>query len=243
MDTRKTALTAGISLLIMALAAFFSYGFAHGNLVVQGDGHATFDNIRSSGVLFKAEILGWLIILICDIVVAWALYLFLKPIHPSLSLLGAWLRLIYAVILAMALLNLIMVSLLSDGKAFVAPVFAISQIQAQAMLFLETFESAWSMGLIFFGGHLLIVGYLAIKSNGIPKVIGILLLMAAIGYMAIHLCKTLLPEYSGLIRILEAVFMAPMIAGELGFGLWLLFRGKKVSTEAGHPSPYRESAS
>ena len=45
---RKSALAAGTSLLIMALAAFFSYGFVHGSLVVQGDASATFNNIMSS---------------------------------------------------------------------------------------------------------------------------------------------------------------------------------------------------
>lgn len=34
---RNSALIAGISLIIMALAAFFSYGFIHGSLVVDGD--------------------------------------------------------------------------------------------------------------------------------------------------------------------------------------------------------------
>jgi hypothetical protein len=93
----------------------FSNGFVHGNLVVQGDASATFDNITSSKMLFKAEIFGWLIILIIDIVVAWAFYIFLEPIHKSLSLLGAWLRLAYAAILGMAIMNLIVVLLLSEG--------------------------------------------------------------------------------------------------------------------------------
>lgn len=39
-DQRKSALTAGISLLIMTLASFFSYGYVHGSLVVPGDAGA-----------------------------------------------------------------------------------------------------------------------------------------------------------------------------------------------------------
>ena len=70
----------------MALAAFFAYGFVHGSLVVQGDASATFHNIKSSNMLFKAEIFSWVIILITDIVVAWAFYIFLKPINKSLTL-------------------------------------------------------------------------------------------------------------------------------------------------------------
>lgn len=92
---RKAAVTTGITLIIMALAAFFSYTYIHGKLVVPGDASTTFNQITASYGLFKAEILGWVIILISDVVVSWGLYVFLKPIHQNLSLLGACLRLTY----------------------------------------------------------------------------------------------------------------------------------------------------
>jgi hypothetical protein len=224
---RKSALSAGITIIIMTLAAFFSYGFVHGSLVVQGNASATFYNIITSNMLFKAEILGWVIILISDIVVAWAFYVFLKPIHESLSLLGAWLRLTYATILGIAILNLIFTLLLTKHTTYLS-LFKIDQIQALMLLFLEAFETIWSIGLIIFGGHLMIVGYLAFKSDSIPKVISILLLIASLCYIVINLYKTFLPQYVGVISILNYVFSLPMIAGELGFGLWLLLRGGKI---------------
>ncbi|WP_242220031.1 DUF4386 domain-containing protein [Bacillus cereus group sp. BfR-BA-01380] len=226
-NQRKYALTASISLIIMALVSFFSYGFAHASLVVKGDANATYNNIMAAPLLFKAEIFGWLIILITDIVVAWAFYIFLKPIHKNLSLLGAWLRLTYATILGIAILNLIFVLLLTKNTNYVS-VLKIDHLQAHMMLFLEAFESIWSIGLIIFGGHLMIVGYLAFKSSSIPTVISILLLLASIGYIVIHLCNTFLPEYDGVISILTFVFTVPMIVGELGFGIWLLLRGGNV---------------
>ncbi|PGZ94038.1 hypothetical protein COE51_23060 [Bacillus pseudomycoides] len=226
-DQRKSALTAGTSLIIMTLVSFFSYGFVHATLVVKGDASATFHNIMASNGLFKAEIFGWIIILISDIVVAWAFYIFLKPIHKNLSLLGAWLRLTYATILGIAILNLIFALLLTKHTDYVS-LFKTDQLQAQMMLFLDAFECIWSIGLVIFGGHLMVVGYLAFKSDSIPKVISILLLLASIGYIIIHLCNTFLPEYDGVISILNFVFSVPMIAGELGFGIWLLFKGGKV---------------
>jgi hypothetical protein len=223
-NERKSALTAGTLIIVMALAAFFSYGFVHGSLVVKGDASTTFNNILSSNGLFKAEILGWVIILISDIIIAWALYIFLKPMNKNLSLLGAWLRLTYSAILGIAILNLVFVLLLLRATNDVSS-FKIEQIQSLMMLFLEAFESIWSIGLIVFGGHLLIVGYVALKTDSIPKVISILLLLASIGYMVIHLSKTFLSPYDGVIAILNLVFAIPMIAGELGFGIWLLLRG------------------
>ncbi|MFD0712083.1 DUF4386 domain-containing protein [Paenibacillus sp. GCM10027626] len=154
LQQRTSALIAGISLIVMAIAAFFSYGFIHESLVVQGDAAATFHNISSSSHLFTAEIFSWLIIVIADILVSWALYLFLQPIHKSLSLLGAWLRLVYTAILAIAILNLLFVLLLVK-PSFDLSSFTIEQIQALMMLFLRAFESIWSIGLVIFGGHLM----------------------------------------------------------------------------------------
>lgn len=230
-DLRKSALTAGISLIIMALAAFFSYGYVHESLMLQGDASATLQNIISQNMLFKAEIFGWIIILICDIVVAWSFYIFLKPINRNLSLLGAWLRLTYATILGIAIMNLIFVLLLSNNTVDLS-LLTTEQLQVQVMLYLKAFDSIWSIGLIVFGGHLLIVGWVALKSDSVPKLISILLLIASIGYIVIHLYNTFRPQDHGIITILEFVFTVPMIVGELGFGLWLLFRGGKVTAKA-----------
>ncbi|WP_313640162.1 DUF4386 domain-containing protein [Paenibacillus sp.] len=228
-DQRTPALIASISLIIMTLASFFSYGYVHASLVVQGDASATFHNLMSSSTLFKAEILGWVIILVSDIVVAWAFYIFLKPMNNGLSLLGAWFRLTYAAILGIAILNLLFVWLLANSAD---PLSISDQLQAQVMLYLDAFESMWSIGLIVFGGHLLIVGYVAVKSNGIPKIISILLVIAGVGYMLIHLCNAFLPQFDGVITVLKFIFTVPMIVGELGFGLWLLFKGGKAPITA-----------
>lgn len=223
-DQRTAALTAGIALIIMTLASFFSYGYVHAGLVVQGDASATFHNILSSTMLFKAEIFGWLLILIADIVVAWAFYMVLKPIHRGLSLLGAWFRLIYTGILAIAILNLLFVLLLTGSPDHSA---ISDQLQTQAMLYVRAFDAIWSIGLIIFGGHLLIVGCVALRSANISKIISILLLLAGTGYILVHLCNVFFPQYEAIKTILTYVFTVPMIVGELGLGLWMLFKGGK----------------
>jgi hypothetical protein len=146
--------------------------------------------------------------------------------NRNLSLLGAWLRLSYATILGIAIMNLIFVLLLSNNT-----LFTTDQLQNQVMLYLSAFDSIWSIGLIVFGGHLLIVGWVAFKSDTIPTWISILLLIAALGYIVINVCSTFLPQDDGIITILDYLFTVPMIVGELGFGLWLLFRGGKVSAK------------
>lgn len=222
MNERKFALFTGASLLIMAFAAFFSYGFVHGNLVVPSNASTTLHNIQTSSSLFKAEIFGWIIIFITDIIASWALYFFLKPIHTSLSLLATCLRLMYTAILGIAIFNLTFVLLLSKST--------VANSEAYTMLFLEAFEYIWSVGLIIFGLHLLTLGYVTLQSKSIPKTISTLLLIAAIGYIIINVMNTMFSQYDAIISILNVVFQLPMITGELGFSIWLLLRGGKNST-------------
>lgn len=226
-NRRKSALIGGTALIILALVAFFSYGFVHENLVLQGDATATFNNLKSSNTLFKSEIFGWVIILITDIIVTWAFYTFLEPINRSLALLAAWLRLTYTTILGIAILNLVFVLLLSNGTGNFS--FNIDQLQAHVMLFLNSFETIWAIGLIIFGGHLMVIGYIVFKSSEIPKVISTLLLLAAIGYITINVFIAFFSQYDEVISILKLIFNVPMILGELGFGIWLLIRGGKIS--------------
>ena len=222
-NQRLYAIIGGIGIIIMAIAAGISYGFVFNSLVVQGDMVITIQNILASSGLFTAGIFGWLIILICDIVVAWSLYVFLRPIHKQLSLLAAWFRLVYTCILGIAIANLIIVSILTNNiDAFT------NDLSPFVNVFLEAFVGIWSIGLILFGGHLLLIGYLAYHSKAIPQFISFLLMLAALSYLIIHLFYSFLPQWNAFTASMETVLTIPMIIGESGFGLWLLIKGGKA---------------
>lgn len=118
-------------------------------------------------------------------------------------------------------MNLLVVSLLSGNTE-------INQPHALIMLFLQAFESIWSVGLIVFGFHLMIVGYVTFKSESIPRIISILVVFASAGYIIIHSLTLLLSQNDTVLSILNILFTVPMIAGELGLGIWLLVKGGKV---------------
>ena len=224
--TRQAAILAGSGLLAMAAAAAFSYGYAHGTLLVPGDATATVHNVITNTGLFKAEILGWLIILLCDIVVAWACYVFFQPVHKHLSMLAASFRLIYTTILGMAIIQLVSALLLSNNQTLFSG--NSSSLATQIMLHFQTFETVWSMGLIVFGFHLLLLGVLALRAERIPRIIGILLLVAGVGYLIVHTDDLLLIGSPDIMTMVENILILPMTAGELGLALWLLFRGGKT---------------
>jgi hypothetical protein len=223
---RKAAIIIGISLLIMVVCAGFAYGFVHSRLIVNGDADATMNHLMKSLSLFRAEIFCWLIILILDIIIAWALYIFLKQIDNSLALLGAWLRVVYGVILGIAISNLIFVTILLNGDTYLA-LIQRDQLKVQLMFYLNGFSKIWSFGLILFGFHLLVLAFLVLKSDFIPKFLGILLLIASLSYILVHSLHLFLPQYESTTVIIANILSLPMTIGELGLGLWLLFKGGK----------------
>jgi len=223
---RKSALLTGITLLVMAATAVFSFGYVHNTLVIPGNPETTVQNLKSNELLFIAEILGWHIILLCDIVVAWALYTFFKKENQKLSAVTAGFRIIYSVILGVGILHFIYILKILNGTFAIAPEI----INQQVMFHLRSFESLWSFGLIIFGFHLLLLGLLAIKSKTIHHFWGILLVFAAVSYMVIHSSKILLPEFESQIKTIEMILSLPMAFSEVGFAFWLIIRGGKPKT-------------
>jgi len=221
---RQAAIIGGIALLIMTISAIFASGFVHGNLIIPGDSEATTNNIIKFQFLFRTGVISWLIILVSDIVVAWAFYIYFKRVNKSLSLLSAWFRLSYTGILAIAISCLIVVLLLIDTNYI--SIMQGDQQYNNVMLFINAFNEIWNFGLIVFGVHLLLVGFLAIKSKYTPKIIGIILLIASASYFIVHSSYLLFPQYHQIIAVIENILSISAM-GEVVFGIWLLIKGGK----------------
>lgn len=219
----NSAIIAGIGLLLMAiLAPIANFAIIQG-LIDPNDAAKTVSNISESNGLFRLGICLFMIVALLDIIVAWALYIYLIPVNKQLSLLTAWLRIIYATILGVVLINLINVLQLINGADYLTG-FSIAQIQAQVMLSLNIFTHGWEFGLIIFGFHLLLLGYLILKAGYMRRILGILIILAAFGYLIDGFGKLLSADYSISISIFT-------FFGEVILIFWLLIKGRKVQEE------------
>src|ERR687892_1926014 len=178
---RKAALVAGFGYLIIFVFNTFAL-LTLNNLIVRGDAATTASNIMASESLFRLGIASWIAVLAVDAVVAWALYVFLKPVSPSLSLITAWFRLLFVAIAGSAFITLFSVLPLLSGADDFA-VFQPDQLNAVAMLFLNPYDHGFNVAFVFFGVHILGLGYLILKSDYIPRILGILLIIAFMGYL------------------------------------------------------------
>ena len=226
---RSAAFVSGLAIVIMTVAAVTATDLTIGNLIVPGDAAATTNNIIASESLFRAGLFSWLVILVCDVLAAWGLYIFLKPVSKGLSLLMAWFRLVYVAILGTSLLSYVIVLLLVSGDNYLMALY-MEQLQALVLLLCTTFDKFWSIGLLVFGFHILLLGYLIYKSGYIPKFLGVMLLLACIGYLVTNTMNLLMPGFEELITVLEWVFIIPML-GEVVLGVWQLIKGVKVELE------------
>ncbi len=229
-NQRTAALISGIAILVMTIAATIANDITIGKLVVEKNTTETLKNILASKGTLNIGIYSWLIILVCDVVAAWGLYIFFKPVRKDLSLIAAWFRLIYAAMLAAAIFNLVYVHILIH-PAMPLPEESLARLGRDVMFYLDAFNATWSVSLIVFGIHILLVGILVMKSKYVPKIFGIILIIAFIGYTLIHSSHLLFPEYKDAMRIVEWIFLFPML-GEVALGVCLLIKGmRKIETK------------
>lgn len=221
---KKLSKIAGISYLIIFFSAIFANFITIENIVVPGDPGATFANLLQSETVFRLAILSFIITIIFDVVVAWALWVLLKPVHKNISLFAAWFRLVHAIVFAVGLYHLVAVIRISFGNSAMYNLTE-SEAASQVILYFMQFNDTWLIGLIFFGIHLIALGYLLLKSKPAPKFIAILLYIAGIGYMIDSAAGLLVPNYAEMEMLSTIIVIIPGVVGELAFTIWLLARG------------------
>jgi hypothetical protein len=232
MSSRKSkARLAGLLYFVFSLFGFFSLMYVPNKLIVTGDATASAQNILSHELLFRAGILSSLIGSIGFIFVALALYELLKEVNKRQAVIMLILIVISLPIsLVNEVNNLAALKLLSGANYLSA--FQKPQIDAMVMLF----HGLWGQGIniagIFWGLWLFPFGALVYKSGFLPRIIGVLLIIAGFGYLAGSLTALLFPEYvSAVSRVTDIV-----VAGELPVILWLLIMGAKNETLRENPA-------
>lgn len=204
MKKRRLSVIAGISYLIIFFAAIFANFF-----VLESMRNEPLLTIQENHIMVRFGILAFLITVVFDVVVAWALLELYK--EHVLSILSTLFRMMHAAIM---------------GVAVFALVVSLSSISSQEILKqVDIFNIVWLIGLFFFGVHLILLG----RIIGKPKIIGIFLLIAGAMYMVDTGAHFVLPDYETYSSVFLALVAVPSIVGEMSFSVWLLVKGGKAS--------------
>jgi hypothetical protein len=220
---QKTARFAGLLYLIITIAAIVAHYYVPSNIIVPGDAAATANNIMNNEALFRVGGIGSeLIVLLSEIVLSVVLYVILKPVNKTLSLLAAVSRLAMTTIHGLNLINYFFVLLLLGGGY--STVFGADQLQALVTLFLDAHSYGFTIGIAFLTLHVFILGYLIFKSGYFPKILGVLFVIAAFGYLIDSFALLLSTNYT----TTPVYFALPIAVSEIAFPLWLLIKGVNV---------------
>lgn len=203
MKTRKLSIIAGLSYLIIFFAAIFANFFMLESILNDPIG-----TIYQNDMIVRFGILAFIITVVFDVVVAWALYEMYK--NHVLSNLSTLFRMMHAAIMGVAI--------------FALPVALVATTSEAILHQVDIFNIIWLIGLFFFGIHLILLG----RIIGKPKLIALFLVIAGIMYMIDTAAHFLLPNYENYSSIFLALVAIPSIVGEMSFSIWLLVKGGKA---------------
>ena len=167
---RQAALIAGLGLLIMTLFAVGAIYVAFPKLIISGDATATASNIIADEARFRIGMGRLVVAAICDVVVAWALYVFIEPVSRHLALLALRFRFGEAIpgggITVLA--GLIPLLLLNRDAGL-----GTEHLHALVGLFLAVRTSGLDIVLIFVGVGGTLFCYLFYQSRYVPRVLAV----------------------------------------------------------------------
>jgi hypothetical protein len=205
-------ITGAIYLLAM-VTGVFAQGFVSGRLVVDGDAVATAANILTHRNLFEWGFTAYLIEMTGQIAMTALFYRLLKPAGETVSLVAAYLGLAGCVIKTVSRLFYIAPMFVLGGAGYLK-VFGREQLQALALLFLKVNDRGAGIALAFFGFYAILTGYLIIKSTYLPRILGIVSVIAGAGWLTF-----LYPPLGYRLFF----YIAPFgLLGALGLIVWLL---------------------
>ena len=205
----------GVLYLLTMITGIFAQGLMVGGLLVDGDAAATATDILGPGA-------AWIGFQRFpdrdDLQTAFAapLYELLKPSGRSLSLVAAFLGLAGCIIKTFSRLFYVAPLFILGGAPYLR-VFSHEQLQALALLFLKLNDRGAGIALAFFGFYAVLTGYLMIRSTFLPRILGVLSVVAGVGWLSF-----LLPPLG--YRLFQ--YVAPLgLLGAATLIVWLLVFG------------------
>ena len=208
---------AGVFYLVTILTRMFVEIFVRGRLVVSDSAAATATNILAHEQLWRLGFATDIIAFASYIALTALLYELFRPINRSLSLVAAFFGVVASVVHAISSLFHLAPLVVLGGGPYLS-VFTGEQLQALALVFLRLRAAAYhNIGLVFFGLYLLLVGILILRSTFLPRILGVLMVLAGLSYMPF-----LSPQ---LARSLQPYILVFPGVGQISLTLWLLARG------------------
>lgn len=221
-SVQKYARVTGVLFLLTIVAGGFGELIIP-RLIVSSDAAATARNIVASGSLFRLAFTGYLVEALCDVALAWLLYVLLRPVHENVALLAAFFGLVSTAVYAVAELCYFAALLILQGGTDYLKTFSPDQVDGLAFLALKAFNYGGGLFFVFYGVASILRGYLIFRSGYLPRFLGVLVALGGVGFVALNFALVLSPAYA------SDILLLPMILALLAMTAWFLVRGVDVA--------------
>lgn len=180
------------------------------------------DHIRSSPTLFRVSLAADLVATACFLLTGMALYVLLEHVDRLTAAAMVVLVTVETVVAYLADLDLY-AALTIVTNADYAHELGADASRALVTLFTELHSGGLVIDELFFGIWLVPLGYLVIRSRQFPRLVGLLLIVAAVSWTGQFLANLLAPD-------LPYVFVIGQVGGigEFVFVVWLLVFGIRL---------------
>lgn len=220
------ARAAGLLYLIVVLTGILSLAYIPFQLIDHDDAAQTISNISASLDLFRLGIAAGFVCYIAFLFLPLALYKLLAHVNQPIALIMVLLAIISVPISLGNMANkLDVLTLLSDNAYLLN--MPEEQLQRWVMLSLARYNNVILVAEIFWGLWLLPFGYLVFKSNMLPRILGLFLMLGCFGYLIDIFGRTLFPDFPQ--GVIASDVTSPAAIGEIGTCLWLLLFGARAS--------------
>lgn len=221
---RAYARAGGWFYLAIIVIGLWGEAFVRGTLVVSGDAVRTAANLLAHESLWRTHIAAEMVLLICAAALLTIELFLLWPVSRELTLFAGILCTVSIALEAAATMYLLQ-PLFTLGSTTYLRVFTPEQLAALARVTLRSHGYGFGLSLIFFGCFCLVIGYLIYRSGFLPKLIGVMMAIAGVGYLMNSFALIVSPP---LADRLFPVILLPGFFGELSLCLWLIVKGVKV---------------
>jgi len=213
---KRTARFAGFLYLVVFLLGIFGELFVRQGLYLPENAGVTASNLMASDSLFRLSLVTDLVRQAVLVLLPLVLYRILKPVSKSAAAVMAVFALV-TVPIAMVTLLFQFAALLPLSGAGYLNAFDAEQLHAQMMYFFGLNQYGVYIAQ-FFGFWVSLLGFLVFKSGFLPRILGILLIIAGLGYLVDAVLFLLFPSVDVTISLFT-------FWGEAIFALWLLIMG------------------
>lgn len=206
-----------VFLILSAVCGWFGEMYVPSQMM-GGDAASTAAQLRSNDGLFRLGFAAYLVEAFSDVVLAWLLYVLLRPVHRDLALLSAFFGLVSMSLFAVTKLLYFAAPIMLGGRADLAA-FTPDQLDSLASLFVALYAGLSGISMLFYGTAWILRGWLTWRSAYLPRFLGAIMVVAGLGFAAKTITQVLAPAYSW------DVLLAPMFLNVVALAIWMLAKG------------------